>query len=112
MTFHILSRSAGFASCLLALAGCSSTLGGGSVEPSAYADASCNALNSEVNSVSAEISRLAIVRGEVAGTDVPTWVPGGQRVATALVDRQTARIDSLHEREQAVVSARNRNCAG
>jgi len=111
MTFHPFPRIAGFALALLALGGCASTLGGGSVEPSAYAVMGCNELNFEVANVSAEISRVAVARGKVANTNVPTWVPGGRRVATAVVDRQTARIDSLQQQEQAVVAARNRNCA-
>jgi len=112
MTFHTFPGIAGFALALLALGGCSSTLGGGSVEPSAYAGMGCNELNAEVKTVSAEISRVAVTRGKVANTNVPTWVPGGRRVATAVADRQTARIDSLQEQEQAVVAARNRNCKG
>lgn len=112
MNFPPLHRYAVFAIALLSLAGCSSTLGGGSVDPSAYAEKGCNELNAEVKTVSAEVSRVAIARGKVANTNVPKWVLGGRRVATAVVDRQTARIDSLQQQEQAVVAARNRNCAG
>jgi len=112
MTFHPLPRNAGFAVALMALAGCSSTLAGGSFDPSAYAAKGCNELNAEVKTVSAEISRLAVVRGDIANTNIPTWVLGGRRFATAVVDRQTARIDSLQQQEQAVVAARNLNCAG
>jgi hypothetical protein len=112
MNFPRLLRHAVSALALLSLTGCSSTLGGGSVDPSAYAATGCNELNAEVKTVSAEISRVAIARGKVANANVPKWVLGGQRVATAVVDRQTARIDSLQQQEQAVVAARNRNCAG
>lgn len=112
MKFHSSQRMAGIALALLSLAGCSSTLGGGSVDPSAYAAKGCNELNAEVKTVSTEISRVAVARGEVANANVPSWVLGGRRVATAITDRQTARIDSLKQQEQAIVAARNRNCAG
>jgi outer membrane murein-binding lipoprotein Lpp len=110
MEFPHLLRHAAFVSAVLSLAGCSSTLGDGSLDPSAYAATGCNELNAEVKTVSAEISRVAIARGKVANTNVPNWVLGGRRVATAVVDRQTARIDRLQQQEQAIVAARNRNC--
>jgi len=112
MAFPPLLPHAVFVGALLSLAGCSSTPGGGSVDPSAYAATGCNELNTEVGTVSAEISRVAIARGKVANTNVPKWVLGGRRVATSVVDRQTARIDSLQQQEQEIVAARNRNCAG
>jgi hypothetical protein len=70
----------------------------------------CNELNRTVGDVSAELSRTAITRGRVARFDVPTWAPGGERVASAVIDRQTARIGNLQQREQAATAARNRNC--
>ena len=53
----------------------------------------------------------AITRGKVAQTNIPSWVPGGARVATAVTDRQTKRIEGLQERERAIVPARDRACA-
>ena len=97
-----------FALCLLA--GCGSTSRGGPVDAAAYAEKSCNELNDMVGSVSMELSQTAITRGKVARTDIPSWVPGGKSVATKVIDRQTAKIENLQERESAIVSARDRNC--
>ena len=98
-----------FALCLLA--GCASTFGGASVDASAYASMSCNELNAMLGSVSKELSRTAITRGKVARTDIPSWVPGGTRVASKVIDRQTAKIEGLQQQERAISSARDRSCA-
>ena len=92
------------------LGGCGTLSAGGPVDPSAYAAASCNELDRTVGDVSRELSQTAITRGRVARFDVPSWAPGGQRVASAVIDRQSARIENLQQREQAVTAARNRNC--
>lgn len=101
-----------FALCLLAgcLGGCASTSGGAS-DASAYASMTCNELNERVGNVSRELSQIAIARGKVAQTKIPTWVPGGQRVASTVIDRQTAKIEGLQQQERALVAARDRNCA-
>ena len=105
------SRPAGWIVVFVLLAGCSSLSGRGPVDPSAYASMDCNELNHTVAGVSASISQTAITRGKVAETNVPTWVPGGARVATRITNRQTARIERLQEEERAAVSARDRACA-
>jgi hypothetical protein len=38
-------------------------------------------------------------------------VPGGTRVATAVTDRQTAKIERLQEQERAIFSVRDSACA-
>ena len=87
------TRSAGWIFALCLLAGCSSTFSSASVDASAYASMGCNELNVMVGSVSRELSQTAITRGKVARTDIPSWVPGGTRVASKVIDRQTARIE-------------------
>ncbi len=94
---------------LLALAGCSPTMR--AVDASGYAAMGCNELNDTVASVSKELSQTAITRGKVSNTNVPTWVPGGTRVRSAVTDRLSTRIDRLQEKERAVFSARDRTCA-
>lgn len=111
MASNASSRPAGWITALLLLAGCSSLSGRGPVDASAYASMDCNELNHTVARVSTSISQTAITRGKVADTHVPTWVPGGARVATKITDRQTARIERLQEEERAAVSARDRACA-
>lgn len=95
---------------LLAAGGCSSVLGTGSVDPSRYASLGCVDLNEEMAAASKDISRTAITRGRIEQTNIPTWVPGGSRVASAVVDRQSARIARLQEQERAIASARRINC--
>jgi hypothetical protein len=104
-------RPAGLIAALALLAGCSSFSARGPVDPSAYASMGCNELNHAVAGVSNRISQTAITRGKVAETNVPTWVPGGTRVATKITDRQTARIERLQEEERAAVAARDSACA-
>ena len=93
---------------LLLLAGCASR---GPVDPSAYAAMGCNELNEELAGIASGISQTAITRGKVARTNIPRWVPGGTRVATAVTDRQTARIEGLQQQERAIAAARDRACA-
>jgi hypothetical protein len=71
---------------------------------------SCNELNNLMRKVSVELSQIAITRGEVAQTNIPTWVLGGQRVASTVIDRQTAKIENLQQQERSIAAARNRNC--
>jgi len=92
------------------MAGCSSIVST-PVDTSGYAAMNCNELNERLGTVATEISRTAITRGNVARTNIPKWVPGGRSVATKVIDRQTTRIESLQQQEQAIASARNRNCA-
>jgi hypothetical protein len=111
MASTIPSRPTGWIIVLLLLAGCSSTIGRGSTDPSAYAAMDCNELNDTLASVSSRISQTAINRGKVTQTNIPSWVPGGTRVASAVIDRQTAKIETLQEQERAIASARDRTCA-
>ena len=112
MTHPVLSRPAEWLVVLFLLAGCSSTVGRGSVDPSAYAAMKCNELNHQVARTAGQISQTAINRGKVTQTNIPGWVPGGRRVASAVTDRQTAKIERLQEQQNAVASARDRSCAG
>lgn len=104
------SRPAGWIVALFLLAGCSSLTGRGPVDPTAYAAMNCNELNETLAKLATSISQTAITRGKVAQTDIPSWVPGGRRVATAVTDRQTTKIEGLQEQERAIVSARDRAC--
>lgn len=111
MKHPMLSRPIDWLVVLLLLAGCSSTVGRSSVDPSAYSTMSCSDLNDALANVAKEISRTAIQRGRVARTHIPNWVPGGTRVASAVTDRQTARIERLQQQQRAIVPARDRACA-
>jgi hypothetical protein len=104
-------RPAGWIAVLFLLAGCSSLGGRGPADPSAYASMNCNELNETLAAVATQISQTGINRGKVARTNVPSWVPGGTRVATAVTDRQTAKIERLQEQERAIFSVRDSACA-
>lgn len=95
---------------LLLATGCSTFSPAPAVDPAAYAAKGCNELNNEIRAVSTDISRRAITRGRVTQTHIPDWVPGGKDVATAVADRQTARIADLRRQEQALVTARAEAC--
>ena len=112
MTHPVLSRPAKWLVVLFLLAGCSSTVGRGPVDPLAYAAMDCNELNDQVARTAGQISQTAINRGKVTQTSIPGWVPGGRRVASAVTDRQTAKIERLQGQQNAVTSARDRSCAG
>jgi hypothetical protein len=105
------SRPAGWIVVLFLLSGCSSLAGRGPVDASAYASMNCNELNETLAKTATSISQTAITRGNVARTNIPSWVPGGARVATAVTDRQTVRIERLQKQERAIVPARDRACA-
>jgi hypothetical protein len=105
------SRPSDWLIVLLLIGGCSPTVTRTPVDASAYASLGCSDLNEALANVAREISRTAIDRGRVARTDIPNWVPGGSRVASAVADRQTARIEHLQEQERAIVAARDRACA-
>jgi hypothetical protein len=110
MTSTIPPRAASSIVALALLAGCSSIAGRGSVEPSAYAAMNCNELNDTLAEVAGQISQTAINRGKVTQTNIPGWVPGGTRVAAAVTDRQTAKIERLQEQQRAIVPARDSAC--
>ena len=95
---------------LCLLAGCS-TSGNARVDASGYAAMGCNELNDLLGNVSRELSQLAITRGKVVQTNVPSWVPGGRRVAATVIERQTAKIEGLQQRERSIAAARDRNCS-
>ena len=112
MTHPVLFRPAEGLVVVFLAAGCSSTVGRGSVAPSAYAAMNCNELNDQVARTAGQISQTAINRGKLTQTNIPGWVPGGRRVASAVTDRQTAKIERLQGQQNAVPSARDRSCAG
>ena len=108
----LLISSAGRLSALLALslaAGCSSL--GGTVNPAKYDSMTCAELNTAVGDIAREISQTAITRGKVANTSVPNWLLGGARVKSAVANRETARIERLKERQEAVIATRTSRCS-
>jgi hypothetical protein len=105
MTFKLTAIS--IATLLLA-AGCSSTTA--SISPAKYDKMNCPELNNAVGDTATDISRTAIARGKVASTSVPTWLLGGERVKTAVANRETARIDRLQQQQQVIVATRRQRC--
>ena len=93
---------------LLLAAGCSSTTT--SISPAKYDKMNCPELNDAVGDTATDISRTAIARGKVANTSVPTWLLGGERVKTAVANRETARIDRLQQQQQVIVATRRQRC--
>jgi hypothetical protein len=93
---------------LILIAGCSSI--GGSADPATYQRLSCADLNSELGDTARSISQTAVTRGKVANTKVPSWLPGGSRVKSAVADRETARIERLKQRQELIIAARARKC--
>ncbi|MBZ9762877.1 hypothetical protein LB553_18610 [Mesorhizobium sp. CA8] len=105
MTFKFIAISIAM---LLLAAGCSSTTA--SISPAKYDKMNCPELNSAVGDTATDISRTAIARGKVANTSVPTWLLGGERVKTAIANRETARIERLQQQQQVIVATRNQRC--
>ncbi|MBZ9990477.1 hypothetical protein LB572_25575 [Mesorhizobium sp. BH1-1-5] len=105
MTFKLTAIS--IATLLLA-AGCSSTTA--SISPAKYDKMNCPELNNAVGDTATDISRTAIARGRVASTSVPRWLLGGERVKTAVANRETARIDRLQQQQQVIVATRRQRC--
>ena len=93
---------------LLLAAGCSSTTA--SISPAKYDKMNCPELNNAVGDTATDISRTAIARGKVANTSVPNWLLGGERVKTAVANRETARIDRLRQQQQVIVAMRDQRC--
>ncbi|RWE74679.1 hypothetical protein [Mesorhizobium sp.] len=93
---------------LLVVTGCSSTTA--SISPAKYDKMNCAELNNAVGDTATDISRTAIARGKVANTSVPNWLLGGERVKTAVADRESARIERLQQQQQAIVTARKQRC--
>jgi hypothetical protein len=94
---------------LLLVAGCSSTVA--SINPAKYDKMNCAELNNEVGDTATDISRTAIARGKVASTSVPNWLLGGERVKSAVANRETTRIERLQQQQQAIIATRKRRCA-
>jgi len=89
-------------------AGCSSTTG--SISPAKYDKMNCPELNNAVGDTATDISRTAIARGKVANTSVPSWLLGGERVKTAIANRETTKIERLQQQQQAIVATRRQRC--
>ncbi|MBN9551831.1 MAG: hypothetical protein J0H31_23970, partial [Alphaproteobacteria bacterium] len=81
-----------------------------SINPAEYDRMSCQELNVALGDTATDISRTAIARGKVANTSVPHWLLGGQRVKTAVADRETARIERLQQQQQAIIATRKQRC--
>lgn len=94
---------------LILVAGCSSL--GETAKTAKYDSMSCTELNSAVGKNAGKISQTAISRGKVASTTVPTWLLGGERVKTAVANRETTRIEQLQQQQQAIIAARRSRCA-
>jgi hypothetical protein len=105
MTFK---RTAISIATLLLTAGCSSTTA--SISPAKYDKMNCPELNNAVGDTATDISRTAIARGKVANTSVPNWLLGGERVKTAVANRETARIDRLQQQQQVIIAMRDQRC--
>ena len=107
-------RRGGLAGTMVALAllaGCSTGMSR-AADPASYTAMNCNELNRLLGKVSSDLSQRAIARGKVEQTDIPRWIPGGRRVASKVVERQTARIENIQQRERVIASARDRACPG
>ena len=91
----------------LAGAGCSATA---SISPAKYEKMNCADLDNAVGDTATDISRTAIARGKVANTSVPNWLLGGERVKTAVANRETARIERLQQQQQAIIATREQRC--
>ena len=94
---------------VLLVTGCSSI--GRTADPAKYESMSCSEINSALGKTAIEISQTAITRGKVANTSVPRWLLGGSRVKTAVANRETARIDRLKQRQDAIGAVRARKCS-
>ena len=93
---------------MLAAAGCSSTVA--SITPAKYDKMTCQELNVALGDSATDISRTAIARGKVASTSVPTWLLGGERVKTAVANRDSARIERLQQQQQVIAAMRKQRC--
>lgn len=86
-------------------AGCATSVDYGQVR-----SMSCAELNAAVGESATDISRTAVRRGNVSNFDVPFWILGAERAKTALVERDTRRIDEMRGAQGEVVSERDRRC--
>ncbi|RUU13536.1 hypothetical protein EOD23_04180 [Mesorhizobium sp. USDA-HM6] len=93
---------------MVLFAGCSSTVA--SISPAKYDKMSCSELNSALGDTATEISQIAISRGKVANTSVPSWLLGGERVKTVVANRDTTKIERLQQQQQEIVAARKSRC--
>jgi hypothetical protein len=89
--------------------GCASPLRA-SVDAGTYDKMSCVELNVAMGDVATDMSKTAIARGKVAQTNIPTWLWGGRRVASAVTARQTAKIEQLQQQQSAIAAARRSRC--
>lgn len=91
------------------MTGCASPLRA-SVEAAKYDTMSCVELNVAMGTVASEISQTAIARGKVAHAKIPTWLWGGQRVASTVAASEGAKIERLQQQQAAIAAARSRKC--
>ncbi|MER8650783.1 hypothetical protein [Mesorhizobium sp. M0586] len=108
---NLFISSAGRLSAMLVLflmAGCSSL--GSAVNPAKYDSMTCAEFNNAVGDTARDISQTAITRGRVTNTRVPNWLLGGTRVKSAVANRETARIELLKQRQEAIVATRANRC--
>ncbi|MER9594540.1 MULTISPECIES: hypothetical protein [unclassified Mesorhizobium] len=81
-----------------------------SFDAAKYATMSCVELNVAMGAVADEMSATAIARGKVVHTDIPDWLWGGRRIASAVTARQSAKIERLRQQEAAIAVARRSRC--
>ncbi|MER9872230.1 hypothetical protein [Mesorhizobium sp. M0195] len=81
-----------------------------SFDAAKYDKMSCVELNVAMGAVADEMSATAIARGKVVHTNIPGWLLGGQRVASTVAARQSAKIERLRQQEAAIAAARRSRC--
>jgi hypothetical protein len=94
---------------LAVLGGCASPFRS-SVDVAKYDTMSCIELNAAMGAVATDISATAIARGKVAQTNIPSWLWGGQRVASTVTARQSADIERLQRQQTSIAAARRGRC--
>ncbi|RWC34602.1 MAG: hypothetical protein EOS70_13520 [Mesorhizobium sp.] len=91
------------------IGGCASPLHA-SFDTAKYDKMSCVELNVAMGEVAKEMSATAITRGKVAKSNIPDWLWGARRVASAVTARQSAKIEQLRQQEAAIAAVRRSKC--
>jgi hypothetical protein len=81
-----------------------------SFDAAKYDKMSCVELNVAMGEVAKEMSATAITRGKVAKSNIPDWLWGARRVASAVTARQSAKIEQLRQQEAAIAAVRRSKC--
>ncbi|RUV58545.1 hypothetical protein EOA85_13525 [Mesorhizobium sp. M5C.F.Ca.IN.020.29.1.1] len=94
---------------LVFIGGCASPFHA-SFDAAKYDKMSCVELNVAMGEVAKEMSATAITRGKVAKSNIPDWLWGARRVASAVTARQSAKIEQLRQQETAIAAVRRSKC--